>query len=176
MARILMCARPRQHCASLDVSPGPLSRQRSNVRDIFGPEEYIHTSCGLLRACRAVAARTMSARLRAMRYGAAASAARSEGWWAVTDSNRRHPACKAGALPTELTARAACLARDAETEQGSLPRQRKGGARRRRLHSFADLALSARSAPEFPLRPGARPPWRCPRPRRSASAAIPRRD
>src|SRR6187401_98457 len=27
-----------------------------------------------------------------------------EGWWAVTDSNRRHPACKAGALPTELTA------------------------------------------------------------------------
>src|SRR5262249_40547287 len=29
---------------------------------------------------------------------------RREGWWAVTDSNRRHPACKAGALPTELTA------------------------------------------------------------------------
>src|SRR5499427_9481188 len=29
---------------------------------------------------------------------------RGEGWWAVTDSNRRHPACKAGALPTELTA------------------------------------------------------------------------
>jgi hypothetical protein len=26
-------------------------------------------------------------------------------WWAVTGSNRRHPACKAGALPTELTAR-----------------------------------------------------------------------
>src|SRR5262245_49388659 len=26
------------------------------------------------------------------------------GWWAVTDSNRRHPACKAGALPAELTA------------------------------------------------------------------------
>ena len=25
-------------------------------------------------------------------------------WWAVTDSNRRHPACKADALPTELTA------------------------------------------------------------------------
>jgi hypothetical protein len=24
--------------------------------------------------------------------------------WAVTDSNRRHPACKAGALPAELTA------------------------------------------------------------------------
>ncbi len=25
-------------------------------------------------------------------------------WWAVTDSNRRHSACKADALPTELTA------------------------------------------------------------------------
>jgi len=25
--------------------------------------------------------------------------------WAVRDSNPRHPACKAGALPTELTAR-----------------------------------------------------------------------
>ena len=23
-------------------------------------------------------------------------------WWSQTDSNRRHPACKAGALPTEL--------------------------------------------------------------------------
>src|SRR5262249_26586301 len=30
-------------------------------------------------------------------------------WWAVTDSNRRHPACKAGALPTELTARPSSL-------------------------------------------------------------------
>ena len=29
------------------------------------------------------------------------------GWWAVTVSNRRHSACKADALPTELTARAA---------------------------------------------------------------------
>jgi hypothetical protein len=28
-----------------------------------------------------------------------------EAWWAVTDSNRRHSACKADALPTELTAR-----------------------------------------------------------------------
>ena len=23
-------------------------------------------------------------------------------WWSQTESNRRHPACKAGALPTEL--------------------------------------------------------------------------
>ena len=27
------------------------------------------------------------------------------GWWAMTDSNRRHPRCKRGALPTELIAR-----------------------------------------------------------------------
>ncbi len=33
------------------------------------------------------------------------------GWWAVTDSNRRHSACKADALPTELTALSArCIA------------------------------------------------------------------
>src|SRR5882724_11565765 len=30
----------------------------------------------------------------------------SEGWWAMTDSNRRPPRCKRGALPTELIARA----------------------------------------------------------------------
>jgi hypothetical protein len=27
---------------------------------------------------------------------------RMKGWWSQTESNRRHPACKAGALPTEL--------------------------------------------------------------------------
>src|SRR5215471_14344280 len=37
-------------------------------------------------------------------------------WWAVTDSNRRHPACKAGALPTELTALAARLSPFAVTK------------------------------------------------------------
>ena len=26
-------------------------------------------------------------------------------WWAMTGSNRRHPACKAGALPAELITR-----------------------------------------------------------------------
>src|SRR5438045_2216646 len=29
-------------------------------------------------------------------------------WWSQTGSNRRPPACKAGALPTELWPRAAC--------------------------------------------------------------------
>jgi hypothetical protein len=26
-------------------------------------------------------------------------------WWSLTESNRRHPACKAGALPSELRPR-----------------------------------------------------------------------
>ena len=36
--------------------------------------------------------------------GAAANlfAISSVSWWSQTESNRRHPACKAGALPTEL--------------------------------------------------------------------------
>src|SRR5690242_6973284 len=32
--------------------------------------------------------------------------------WAVTGSNRRPPACKAGALPAELTARRVCKIRE----------------------------------------------------------------
>ena len=40
-------------------------------------------------------------------YGEALSlhAMASQGWWSLTDSNRRHPACKAGALPAELKPR-----------------------------------------------------------------------
>ena len=30
---------------------------------------------------------------------------RTSSWWAMTGSNRRHPACKAGALPAELITR-----------------------------------------------------------------------
>ena len=40
-------------------------------------------------------------------------------WWAVTDSNRRHPACKAGALPTELTALTARLSLSKAVAQAS---------------------------------------------------------
>ena len=34
--------------------------------------------------------------------GPGVAAKGSEAWWSRTESNRRHPACKAGALPTEL--------------------------------------------------------------------------
>ena len=55
-------------------------------------------------------------------------------WWAVTDSNRRHPACKAGALPTELTAhQSRPISRDRGPMQASLPqpkKKRQAGANR----------------------------------------------
>src|SRR5690242_19919231 len=39
-----------------------------------------------------------------LRVAAPRVARQGEAWWAVKDSNLRHPACKADALPTELTA------------------------------------------------------------------------
>src|SRR5665213_1631423 len=67
-------------------------------------EGYIHNAWLYLLACRAVA-RGNSARLRPSGYGAAAfSRFASEGWWAVTGSNRRPYRCKRYALPAELTA------------------------------------------------------------------------
>src|SRR6266487_2516794 len=36
---------------------------------------------------------------------------RSSSWWSQTESNRRPPACKAGALPTELWPRTAAPAK-----------------------------------------------------------------
>src|ERR1700730_14585509 len=42
-------------------------------------------------------------------------------WWAVTDSNRRHPACKAGALPTELTAVRARLSKNRGPDEATKP-------------------------------------------------------
>ncbi len=51
-------------------------------------------------------------------------------WWAVRDSNPRHPACKAGALPAELTARA----------QRSYPSAAFGSRRQCRPHTAAGIA------------------------------------
>ena len=55
---------------------------------------------------------------------------RSEGWWAMTGSNRRHPACKAGALPTELIA-----AREGQHLQLVLARLGGNGGRTHRSDS-----------------------------------------
>ena len=53
-----------------------------------------------------------------------------EGWWSQTGSNRRPPACKAGALPAELwpqksEARLACQSKLAETALASPFRLRR---------------------------------------------------
>jgi hypothetical protein len=42
-------------------------------------------------------------------------------WWSLTGSNRRHPACKAGALPAELRPRSASFRRKAHAQP---PKQR----------------------------------------------------
>ena len=41
-------------------------------------------------------------------------------WWSQTDSNRRHPACKAGALPTELWPLTHCVSCLSPGELGSV--------------------------------------------------------
>src|SRR5580704_6122536 len=53
-------------------------------------------------------------------------------WWAVTDSNRRHSACKADALPTELTARARPPWRDLSPRCSGTQVRRCGDAAQRR--------------------------------------------
>ena len=46
-----------------------------------------------------------------------ATASRIEVWWSQTGSNRRPPACKAGALPTELWPRCAAESRSREIQK-----------------------------------------------------------
>src|SRR4029077_14835331 len=56
------------------------------------------------------------------------AARKGEAWWAVTDSNRRHSACKADALPTELTAQADPPRRDFSPRTGKAQAHRGAGA------------------------------------------------
>src|SRR5580704_4596825 len=57
--------------------------------------------------------------------GCATRSPKGEAWWAVTDSNRRHSACKADALPTELTAHSHRRWRDLSPRCGSAQAQRR---------------------------------------------------
>ena len=50
-------------------------------------------------------------------------------WWRQPGSNRRHPACKAGALPTELCPRGTSLSTRAQALFGPLYAVRKGCGR-----------------------------------------------
>src|SRR3954466_1147307 len=61
------------------------------------------------QVCRPAFASLLRGSLRTRRL-AEPKRRRREGWWAVTGSNRRPPACKAGALPAELTALTAFIA------------------------------------------------------------------
>ena len=58
-------------------------------------------------------------------------------WWSQTESNRRHPACKAGALPTELW-----------------PHSIRNSAKPRRAVGDAVLRLRTPSEPEVLVGPG----------------------
>jgi hypothetical protein len=70
-------------------------------------------------------------------------------WWSQTGSNRRPPACKAGALPTELWPRRAHDSRAAQTERENmvglgrleLPTSRLSSARSNQL-SYKPLILT----------------------------------
>ena len=84
------------------------------------------------------------------------------GWWSQTESNRRHPACKAGALPTELWPHSVGMVRSPgalsyDTVQGwspaglvgpgrlELPTLRLSGVRSNHL-SYGPMAATARSS------------------------------
>jgi hypothetical protein len=78
----------------------------------------------------------------------------SKGWWSQTGSNRRPPACKAGALPTELWPRVP-KNRAARKMVGlgrfELPTSRLSSARSNQL-SYKPQALKARDAPAAPMK------------------------
>ena len=67
----------------------------------------------------------------------------SEGWWSQTGSNRRPPACKAGALPAELwprcQVRPACQPKLAESAQASLFKLRRATFTRYRERRLVGL-------------------------------------
>lgn len=65
----------------------------------------------------------------------------SEVWWSQTESNRRHPACKAGTLPTELWPQAISISAIAVVGLGrlELPTLRLSGVRSNHL-SYRPLA------------------------------------
>ena len=87
-----------------------------------------------------------------------------EGWWSQTGSNRRPPACKAGALPAELWPRLECaaLARVVGLGRLELPTSRLSSARSNQLSYKPKNPRSRPLRPEKTrvLRPaGIHPDW-----------------
>ena len=88
---------------------------------------------------------------RPARSSAKAPARPATVWWAVRDSNPRHPACKAGALPAELTARKPQSYRDAGPEQ--IPRRCAPSPRLRRGEPLLGMtAPEVRASGAFAIR------------------------
>ena len=92
-----------------------LRRSQTRIDLLFTMSEIPHArplGCDVRSDISRTMFRLQSARLRSSSYDAAAFAcgrlaepklaSASEGWWSQTGSNRRPPACKAGALPAEL--------------------------------------------------------------------------
>ena len=74
-------------------------------------------------------------------------------WWRQPGSNRRHPACKAGALPTELCPRGTSISTLAQALFGPLVAVRKGCGR----HLLALAGLMWRASPLLPPARGVSP-------------------
>ena len=103
------------------------------------------------RTSRSIAWRASSAVPKAWR--------RRPGWWSQTGSNRRPPACKAGALPTELwplmqqqraRAQSAKAGLPSRSSRAALARLRPFGLRRDNLSSLSDRRLVGLGRFELP--------------------------
>src|SRR5262245_126676 len=90
-----------QHCGTISSSRCQttcIARSKTNATQIQMHGRMFETISGLpSRRSRRPPAFALWAPARQP-----SSRSASEGWWSQTESNRRPPACKAGALPTEL--------------------------------------------------------------------------
>ena len=106
---------PKHHCSGLI---GQIKKTKSHVHCLCLPEgvgsngtehaslyDVQDQGCGSKDQRNQTEALCLSHALCSLRSKAglpSRSCVSSEGWWSQTGSNRRHPACKAGALPAEL--------------------------------------------------------------------------
>ena len=80
--------------------PGATSRARTGDPSIFSAMLYQLSYRGMLTSAKCCGLRCASPKCSTQHYKP-----KTRSWWAMTDSNRRQPRCKRGALPTELIAR-----------------------------------------------------------------------
>ncbi len=96
-----------QHLRLLRATKGACTPVVSGLSPLYDVEitarPWPERICGL-SFTDAIGTRPSASRVggAASRRRRASSAMRDQKWWSQTGSNRRHPACKAGALPAEL--------------------------------------------------------------------------